>query len=195
MNENTFPYWLPYVTRCCFCTNHSDKMFAIYLGLYQTGFEYPGRSQILLVYVTSSLQWARTYFPSGASLMFDIYLPLTKALHVDWFSRRDHFPAVPASSAADSMVSPTCIMLTLKLFWENNSRVSSMLALIWKILWWGLTEHESRRWDITKFFCGDAHQETAWCIFNINQRFYPIPSVWVLPYFTCFILLNTSASY
>ena len=37
--------------------------------------------------------------------------PLMNALHVDWLSRRHKFSSIPASVAADRMVSPTCIIL------------------------------------------------------------------------------------
>ena len=46
---NSFPYLLLYFDRWCLCTNPSDRMLTIPFGLYQIGFEYPGRPRIFLV--------------------------------------------------------------------------------------------------------------------------------------------------
>ena len=97
--------------RVIFWTSPRDRMFAIHLGLYHTGTEYPRRPPILLVCVTLALQWTRRYFPSGASLTFERYFPLINALHVDWLSRRHQFSSIPAYAAAARVVFPTCIML------------------------------------------------------------------------------------
>ena len=111
MNKNPFPYWLLYVTIWYFCTNKSASMLAIPFGLYQTRFEYPVHSPIMLVYVTPTLQWTCRYCPSGASMMFARYFLWTKALHVDWLSRRHQFSSIPDSSASARMLSPTYIKL------------------------------------------------------------------------------------
>ena len=91
-------------------------MLAIPLGLYHTGLEYLGRSPILLVCVTPTLQWTLRYFPSGTSLIFERYFSLMNSLHVYWLSRRHQFSLIPASAAAASMVSPMFIMMELPLF-------------------------------------------------------------------------------
>ena len=95
-------------------------MLAIPFGSYHTGFEYTGRSPVLLVVVTPELQWTSRYFPSGESTMFDRYLPLVKALHVDWLLRRYHFLSIPASDTSSTMVSTTHIMLALHLLCNNT---------------------------------------------------------------------------
>ena len=38
-------------------------------------------------------------------------------------------------------------------------------------LWWCLTKHDSRRWEVVPVIGGDSHHETSWCIFNIYQCF------------------------
>ena len=39
------------------------------------------------------------------------------------------------------------------------------------LLWWGLTTHESRIWEVIPFIGRDSHDDTAWCIFNIYPFF------------------------
>ena len=111
VNEKLISISAVIVHRVIFLDQAKGQGFAIPLGLYHTGSEYPGRSPILLVCVTPELQWTRRYFPSGASLMFERYFPLINTLHVDWLSRRHQFSSITASAAAARMVSPTCIML------------------------------------------------------------------------------------
>ena len=96
-------------------------MLANLFGLYQTGFDYPGRSPILLVQVNPELQWTHRYFISGASVMFDRYFPFMKALHVYLSSRRHQFSSILDSDAAARVVSTKRIMLTLNLLCENTS--------------------------------------------------------------------------
>ena len=64
--------------------------------------------------------------------MFDIYVSLMKALHVDWLSRRQQFSSMTASAAAARMVSTTRILLVLRLLWEKNSWASTVLVSIWR---------------------------------------------------------------
>ena len=59
--KNEFPSRLLSVTGWCLCTNPGDRIWDIPFGLYQTGFKYPGRSSILLVYVTPELQCKNEY--------------------------------------------------------------------------------------------------------------------------------------
>ena len=61
-------------------------------------------------------------------------------------------------------------------------------------LFWGLTEHETRRWEIIPFFGGDSHQVPAWYILNIHQFlwFYYFTR-WLVPSFPFFVVLNTYA--
>ena len=118
--KNSLPSWLLYVIRWCFCTNKSDRMLSIPFGLYQTGFEYPGRSPILLVYVSTSLQWAYRYCQSEAYLMFDRYLTLMKALHVDWLSRRHPFSSMLSHAASARIISTTRIILSLRLLCDKS---------------------------------------------------------------------------
>ena len=91
MDNKSFPYQLLYVIRWCFCTNPSDRMLDTPFGLYQTGFGYSGRSPISFVYATPELKWSRKYFLSVSYLIFDRYLPLMKALRVNWLLRRHQF--------------------------------------------------------------------------------------------------------
>ena len=64
--------------------------------------------------------------------MFDRYLPLMKALNVDWFTRSHQFSPIPASAASARMVSPTRIILALSLLSKNTSRNLSVMGSIWK---------------------------------------------------------------
>ena len=91
-------------------------MLAIPLGLYHTGSEYPGRSPILLVFVTPVLQWTHGYCPLGSYLIFDRYFPLINAFHVDLLSRRHQFSSIPAFAVSSRMVFPTCVIMVLPLF-------------------------------------------------------------------------------
>ena len=105
-------------------------MLAIPFGLYQTVFEYPGRSLILLVYVSPSFQLTCKYYPSGASLMFDRYFPLMKALRVYWFLRRHKCSSIQAYDAAASIVYTTRIMLAFLFLCENAYCASYVLPSI-----------------------------------------------------------------
>ena len=127
---NSFPSRLLYVTRWFSCTNLSDRVLAIKFLLFQTGFEYPGISPIIFVYVTPVFQYTRIYFPSGESLMVDIYLLLMKALHVELFFRRQTISSIKTSAVAAKMLSPTRIILEILLFCENASWYSYVLAYI-----------------------------------------------------------------
>ena len=69
--------------RVIFWTRPRDRMLSIPLGLYHTGSEYTGRSPILLVCVTTMLQWTHRYCPLGESLIFERYFLLKNALHVN----------------------------------------------------------------------------------------------------------------
>ena len=88
--------------------------------LYQTEFCYPGNSPRLFVYVPPALQWTCRYFPSGSSLMFDMYLPLMKTLHVYLLSIRHQFSSMLSSASAARVVSPTRIMLQLRSSCDND---------------------------------------------------------------------------
>ena len=55
-------------------------------------------------------------------MMFDRYLPLTKALHVEWISRRNQFSPIPAFEASSRMVSPTSLPVTR----SERTRVQDM---------------------------------------------------------------------
>ena len=107
-------------------------MLDIALGLYQAVFEYPGRSPMLLVYVTPALQWKHIYCPSEVFLMFDRSFPLMKAFHVNLLPRRHQFSSIPDYFAAANMVSPTCIMLALPLLCDNASMILSVIGSVCK---------------------------------------------------------------
>ena len=107
-----------FITILNLCTNPSDIMSAITFGLYQTGFEYPGRLPILLKCVTHELQWTRRYFLSGVFMIFDRYFALMKVLYVDLLSISHPFSSTPDSYAAARKVYPTCITLYLRLLYE-----------------------------------------------------------------------------
>ena len=40
------------------------------------------------------------------------------------------------------------------------------------LLWWGLSKHDSRRWEVIPVLGECAYHETSWCILNINQYFF-----------------------
>ena len=128
--ENSLLYPMLYVTMWCFCTNTGDMMLAIPFGLYQTWFEYPGRSPILLVHVTPAFKCKRRYCLPGTSLIFDRYLTLMKLLQVNWLLSRHKISSIPDYAPSSRMVSPTHIMLELRLLCENYFWDSSVLAYI-----------------------------------------------------------------
>ena len=82
--------------------------------------------------VTISLQRTRRYFPAGAFLVFDKYLPLMKALHVDLLSRRHQFSSITDSDATARMVSFTCITLVLPLLCDNAYLILSVILSVCK---------------------------------------------------------------
>ena len=91
-------------------------MLDIPLGLYHTRSKYLGRSPMLLVCVTTALQWTHRYYPSGASMIFERYFLFTNVLHVNWWSKRHQFSSITASAAVVNMVWPTWIILALPFF-------------------------------------------------------------------------------
>ena len=129
--KNPLPYWLLYVTRWVFCTNPSDRVLDIPFGLYK---------KYLIIQEVHQYYWymlhlnynGHIYILSGSSVIFDRYLPLMKVLHVDWLSRRHQFYSIPDSSGASRILSPTQIMLVLRLLCENSSWYSSVLDCICK---------------------------------------------------------------
>ena len=86
------------------------------LWLYHTGSEYLGRSPIVLVGVTPALQWKHRYFLLGTSLIFERFVLLMNAFHVNWLLRRHQLSSIMYSATAARMVSITCIILTLRFF-------------------------------------------------------------------------------
>ena len=96
------------------------------VGVYQAGFDYPGRSPFLLVHVSHSLHLTHRYCLSGAFLMFDRFLPLMKAFHFDWLSISHQFSSIMDSSEATRIVSPTRITLDSTLLCENDSLILSV---------------------------------------------------------------------
>ena len=64
--------------------------------------------------------------------MFDIYFTFMKALHVYLLSRRHQFQSILASTAESRMVSPTKIMLALRLLRKNNYWTLSVMGSIFK---------------------------------------------------------------
>ena len=62
--------------------------------------------------------------------MFDRYLKLIKAFHVDWFSIKHQCSSIPASSAASRMIYPEHIMLVLRLLCENTSCTLYVMSYI-----------------------------------------------------------------
>ena len=106
--------------------------------------------------------------------MFDRYLPLIKALHVNWLSRRHQFSPIPDSNVSARMASSTCIILKLLLLCDNDYWDSSVLDSIWNTacdeVWQNMIP-EYRICDIIPFFGGDTHHKTALCILDIHQCF------------------------
>ena len=123
-------------------------------------------------------------------MIFEGYLSLMNALHVNWLLRRRQFSLILDSTAAVRRVLPTCIMLALPFF---------ILLLIVSVYWtscvdvWqnmspgdGGSPHSS---------LGDPIMRLHKAYFTFTNTFwYPLPGG-LLAYFSCFIFLNASTSY
>ena len=174
--KNEFQYWLLYVNIWCFCTNPSDRILTIRFGLYQTGFYDPGMSPLLLVYVTPALQWK-------------IYIFSTKIISDVW-----HIFSVDESVACWLIVEEAPIFINTSFYCRIQDGISHthyasiVFALrehflgficvrihLQYFIWWGLTEHKFKIWDIISFFGGVAHHDNAWYILK-NHRFFFFPS-------------------
>ena len=178
---NSFPYLLLYFTRWCFFTNPSDRVLAIPFKLYQTVFGYPGRATILFLYAIPMLQWTWRYLPSGSYLMFNRYLLLIKALHINWLSTRHPFSSILASGDADKMVSPTRIMLSLRLFCGHYS-------------WYYYTLDSIRKTACDEVWHNMSPVDSHYLL-RIPIVYHPQPSYDLFSDFPGFIFLNASESF
>ena len=195
---HSFPSWLLYIPWWCFYTNTSDRMLDIPFGFYYPGFEYPGRSLTLLVYVTPASKWTHRYYPLGESMMFDRYLLLMKELNVDWLLRSHKFSSLLASAAASSrMVYPTHIMSVLHLLYDNTSWDFSVIVSIWNTscdeVWQNMSPRDGRSsYYLVGMPIMRLHYESSK---STNVFCSTPPSIGLLPYFRCFVFLNASVSY
>ena len=155
-------------------------------SIYQ---EYPGRSPILLVCVTSSLQWTRRYCPSRESIIFERYFPLINALHVDWLSRRHKFSSIQASAAATRMVSPTCLMLELPLL--TLLLIDSVCWEYWVEFW---QKMRSGYGSSPRSLVGDPIRRLHKASLKFTSAFWSPPPGVLLEDFYCFIFMKASAS-
>ena len=186
-------------------------MLAISFGLYHTGFEYPGRSPILLVYVTPALKRTHRYFPSGASMMLYIYFPFMKVLHVDWFPRRHQFSSIHDSAAAYRILSPEQIMLALCLLHEKNSWTSFFMGSICKNscdeVWKNMSTGDSRSSHyslgipitrlhdasstFSKVFCSPPPSGGFFQIFIASSSWILLSPLWVLSVWSIHYFLHS----
>ena len=170
-------------------TRPRDRMLAITLELYQTGSGYTGRSPILLVCVTTKLQWTRIYLPLGTFLIFERYFPLMNALHVYWYLRRQQISLILNYATSDRMVSPTCIMLTLPFF------ILLLLGTVFRTsyvkVWQSISPVDGGSPDsLVEVSIIRLHKAS---LMFTNAFWYPPPGV-LLEDYPYFIFLNASAS-
>ena len=128
--------------------------------------------------------------------MFDRYFPLMKALHVDLLSRRHQFSSFTDSVSAARMVSPTRIMLVFPLLCNNASLVLSVTGSFYKTyfdeVWHNIIPGDGR----------SSHSSVGIPIMRLHDLFLNFinvfcspPSGGLFPDFSCFIFLNSSATF